>query len=178
MSTLPAIFSLDILALYLGPTSSAREILSYLNLLSTPGTPQNNQLISLPCGESFTTELQGRDIFASHSVYRPKSPTESRLEAHQSYTDIQFVLEGREEIQISSFPAVETVPFSSDNDIGFYTTSQPISSITLVASSACILTPDILHAPGIRIDDSTDLVRKCVIKIKTRVIEEMGCDVV
>jgi len=56
-------------------------------------------------------EIDGNEIFALVSEYESKNPKDCRLEAHQIYTDIQYLVSGKELI---GFETLSEQPITSE----------------------------------------------------------------
>ncbi len=112
-----------------------------------------------------TTELMGNDLFASVSEYTTKNPEDARFEVHRSYADIQYVLKGKEYINIMKFDnTVKSGPYNQEKDIAFI---QAEGGALRLANPErfFIFFPDDAHSPGIKIDTNS-FVKKIVVKVR------------
>lgn len=120
---------------------------------------QKKDLRDLPDGQY---EIQGRKVFATVVRQKGKTISEAKLEAHDKYIDIQFVLEGTEQMgwksrgQISA--PVECPPELPD--VYFYD-EEPVSWSTVLPDSFAIFFPQDAHMPMI----SDDVVHKVIVKV-------------
>ncbi|PSL04315.1 YhcH/YjgK/YiaL family protein [Cecembia rubra] len=112
-------------------------------------------------------EIQGRELYVMVTEYSTKDPTEIFFENHQEYTDIQYVVYGREFIGLTEprHSSIRT-PYQKDRDITFYNVT---NSKNLLADprSFFIFFEENIHCPAIRVNGS-EPVKKVVIKIKNR----------
>src|SRR6266542_4791553 len=88
----------------------------------------------------------------------------ARLEAHRRHIDIQFTIEGHEEIgwQPRADCAEADGEFNEDRDVGFFSGS-PRTWVSLPAGTFAIFFPDDAHAPLA----GRGIVRKAIVKIAT-----------
>lgn len=107
-------------------------------------------------------ELKGTELFAAFSSKQGKKVEAAKLEAHRKYIDIQFLIEGDE--QIGWKPLMECTdvdtPFNEEKDIMFYKDA-PQTFVKLTPGSFCIFFPHDAHAPMV----SEGNVKKVVIKV-------------
>ncbi len=117
-------------------------------------------LKSAPDGK---VEIKGNELFASFTNKQGKKTTDAKLEAHRKYIDIQFLIEGEE--QIGWKPLLECkevdTPFSEEKDIMFYKDA-PQTFVKLTPGTFCIFFPHDAHAPMV----SDGMVKKVVLKIQ------------
>lgn len=114
--------------------------------------------------ESGKYEIDGQDVFAIVFEYESKDPGECRLEAHQKYADIQYVVSGREAIgyaPLNNQPIL--TPYTPEKDIVFFTgeTTQLIVEQGMFA----VFFPQDIHRPCMQIDAPVN-VKKVVVKVK------------
>lgn len=116
-------------------------------------------LASLASGK---IELQGERLFALINRDPGRGHEGARLEAHRKYIDIQFLVDGSEEIGWR--PTAEcrqlTEPYSEPRDIMFFGDA-PHSWIHLPVGKFMILYPEDAHAPLAARGDNV----KAVIKV-------------
>ena len=108
-------------------------------------------------------ELDGKNLFILHSVYKGKMVEDTVLEAHSNYIDIQLVLEGVEAMGWKDLSDVGdvSIPYSEENDIVFYE-GEADEIINVMPGQFLIFFPEDAHAPGI----GEGSIRKVVAKIK------------
>ncbi|SHF21748.1 YhcH/YjgK/YiaL family protein [Dysgonomonas macrotermitis] len=108
-------------------------------------------------------EIDGKNVFASISESKLKTPDVAKLEVHNNYIDIQIPVSkaegfgwiGRSELK------KETAPFDETKDIQFFE-DKPILNFDLQPGNFAIFFPQDGHAPCI----GEGTVIKIVIKIK------------
>jgi biofilm protein TabA len=119
-----------------------------------------NAVALRPCDGKY--EIDGRRIYASIDTCEGKGRDNARLETHRKYIDLQFCLEGSDDIgwspvRSAMVPAGGYIP---KNDITFFSDA-PRDWFTLSGDIFCILFPHDAHAPL----GGTGKLRKLVIKI-------------
>lgn len=109
-------------------------------------------------------EINGKDVFALVSEYDSKPPQDCRLEAHQAYTDIQYIVSGKEAIGFSTLKNQEvTSPFNAEKDIVFF--SGETTPLILEAGMFAVFFPQDVHRPCMQID-GPEKVKKVVVKVR------------
>lgn len=93
-------------------------------------------------------DVDGGRLFYTIAPVQGKGKGLAKLEAHQRYIDIQFVLSGNDVIGLKPTPECQADPngFDTAKDIGFYEDA-PESWITLKPGRFVILWPQDAHAP-------------------------------
>ena len=126
---------------------------------------QNTNLISLSLGKH---EIQGSDLFVNVQEYETNSIAESFFEAHRSYIDIQFLIEGSENIGWADTASLsELEPYNPETD--FHKLSgKAKETVTIGGKIACILFPEDAHMPCLKASEGKKAkVRKICMKIKS-----------
>ena len=109
-------------------------------------------------------EIDGSNVFALVSEYDSKEHGECRLEAHRTYTDIQYIVSGREAIGYAILGNQEVlIPFSEEKDIAFFTGES--APLILEAGMFAVFFPQDVHRPCMQID-GPEKVKKVVVKVK------------
>jgi YhcH/YjgK/YiaL family protein len=122
---------------------------------------RNTNFAELPDGR---TDIRGDEIFAMLMRYDTKPREVGRWEAHRSYIDIQFLIEGNELIGVTDAAGLTiTEEYDSDKDIMFFADADG-DFLQLSADKFVLLFPQDAHMPYIT-DKTTSAVRKVVIKI-------------
>ena len=143
---------LDRVARYFDIDPNLRLALEYL---------QRTNLTTAPLGRE---DVAGDDVFALLQEYTPKSLAEGRFEAHRVYWDVQYVVEGVEQIGVGQLDQMTvTEPYIPEQDIAFYHGSGDF--VTVRAGYFVILTPQDAHLPGITAG-VPGMVRKVVMKCR------------
>jgi biofilm protein TabA len=112
-------------------------------------------------------DIDGNNCFALVQSYTSKPLNQAAFEAHQIYTDIQYIQSGKESIlwaPVSTLKVV-TKPYVPEKDIAFFGNPAAYTSINLLPGSFTIFFPEDGHAPGVEFGGPTT-VRKVVIKVK------------
>lgn len=106
------------------------------------------------------------DLYLLIQKYESKDPAVARHEAHKNYVDIQYVVEGKEAIEIAPVSAMEVdEPYSEERDVVFF--KQPAQAATFVLTDGgyAVLYPEDSHKPGIAVGEPTT-VKKIVGKVR------------
>jgi YhcH/YjgK/YiaL family protein len=111
-------------------------------------------------------ELDGDKLFATVSEYLTKDEETTNFEAHRKYIDIQYVIIGREIMNVAPLKTAceEVTPYDEAKDIEF------LKVLTMQKHAATqenffIFFPSDAHRPGIK-ENTSARVRKLVIKVK------------
>jgi biofilm protein TabA len=110
-----------------------------------------NQLLSAaPNAERHSTRhpIDGERMYVSIDHLEGRGREGARLEAHRRYIDIQFTIDGREEIGWKPLGdcAATAVAFDAAKDVTFFS-DRPDSWLSLPAGHFAIFFPDDAHAP-------------------------------
>ena len=109
-------------------------------------------------------EIDGDTIFALVNEYKTKNANESFLEGHRDYIDVQFIVEGFEQVGVVMLDGQKAVKEYDAND-DFVLFSEKHSLISLKKDMFVIFFPDDLHMPGLKIGKPAS-VKKVVVKVK------------
>ena len=111
--------------------------------------------------------IDGDHSYAILQRYTTKLPGTAKPEAHRQYVDIQYMVEGKEELGWCPLnPELhEHTNYDMDKDIIFYERLVPGSSVTLDKGSFAVLYPADVHRPCGAINDEPKPVTKVVVKI-------------
>lgn len=131
-------------------------------------------LAGLQAGEKSEIAIEGDNLYAILQCYRPKARAAGRFEAHQRHTDLQYLGEGTEWIDVCGLHAqVDLPPFDAKGNVFFPLGTAAHSRVRLAAGDVAVLFPNDAHAPCLCVEDAPDaLVRKIVIKIKDALLTE------
>ena len=125
-------------------------------------------LVKLPADQpAGRYNIDGDNCFALVQSYTSKPLDQAAFEAHQIYTDIQYIQSGKESIlwaPVSTLKVV-TKPYLPEKDIAFFGNPEAYTTINLLPGSFTIFFPEDGHAPGVEFGGPTT-VRKVVIKVK------------
>ena len=116
-------------------------------------------LAELPTGRH---EIDGERLFCMISKGPGRSRSEAKLEAHRKYIDIQYVIDGTDEMGFKPTANCKVVDteYDADKDIMFFN-DQPESWTEVPAGSFVIFFPQDAHAPLV----SKGEIHKAVLKI-------------
>ena len=108
-------------------------------------------------------EIDGDNIYATVSCGQGKQPEEAQLEAHDSYIDVQVLIEGDETMgwKDRSTCNDETASYDAGNDLILFE-DMPDVYFTLEPKHVAVFFPHDAHAPMI----SNGVVKKIVVKVK------------
>jgi biofilm protein TabA len=110
-------------------------------------------------------EIQGEQLFALINRDPGRGHAGARLEAHRRYIDIQFLVDGSEEIGWR--PTAEcrqlTDPYDAERDIMFFA-DPPHTWIELPVGKFMIFYPEDAHAPLASLGDNLKAVIKVAVK--------------
>jgi YhcH/YjgK/YiaL family protein len=124
---------------------------------------KNTDLQSIEIGRY---EIEGKDVFALVSEYDSKKPEDCRLEAHQNYADIQYIVSGKEAIGFVTFKNQEvTAAYIPEKDIVFF--SGETTPLILEAGMFAVFFPQDVHRPCMQID-GPEKVKKVVVKVRVQ----------
>ena len=111
-------------------------------------------------------DLDGDNLYATVSEYISKNEESANFEAHRKYIDIQYVVSGKELINIAPITSKKEVvtPYDSVKDIEFLTVTNVVN-YKASPTNFFIFFPGDAHRPGLK-DGLNSPVRKIVIKVK------------
>lgn len=119
-----------------------------------------------------TAELEDKrydvdeDFFYTVLSYETKLPEQNCYESHRKYVDIQYIIEGIEQISVAPLEGMEIkVAYDEKKDIGFYDTAEGTATFVLTRGGYAVLYPKDAHKPGVCVDKPA-YVRKIVGKVK------------
>lgn len=121
----------------------------------------NTDLLAIEIGRH---EIDGTNVFALVSEYESKNPTDCRLEAHQVYADIQYIVSGREAIGFASLNDQTVISeYNPEKDIAFF--EGDTTALILEKGMFAVFYPQDVHRPCMQID-GPEKVKKVVVKVK------------
>lgn len=112
-------------------------------------------------------EIDGDKIYAKLQRYMTRPVEECHPEAHRRYVDVQFMVDGREELGWCAFsPDLrQRVSYDNRDDVEFFEQLVPESSIVLNPGDFAVLYPSDVHRPQVAIDSISKAVTKVVVKV-------------
>ncbi|WP_291868906.1 YhcH/YjgK/YiaL family protein [Maribacter sp.] len=122
---------------------------------------QSTDFLNIPDGKY---EIEGEDVFAILKEYETKNKEDSLLESHLKYIDIHYIVEGAEQIGVTTL--VNQKPKKEYDAVDDYMLFlEPYDLITLKKGMFAVFFPDDIHMPEIKLD-SIAIVKKVVVKVK------------
>ena len=111
-------------------------------------------------------EVDGENLFYIVDEYETKPVEEGRLEIHRKYLDIQYIVSGTECIGVAPLGGVtEETPYNGETDLAFYESSPTMSRLHLSQGMFAIFWPNEPHMPCRRIGNTSEKVKKIVVKV-------------
>lgn len=139
-------------AMYAGISENLKKGLEFL---------KNTELSNLEIGRY---EIDGKEVFALVSEYDSKKHEDCRLEAHQIYADIQYIVSGREAIGYVALDGQNILSeYNPDKDIVFF--SGETIQLVLESGMFAVFFPQDIHRPCMQID-GPEKVKKVVVKVR------------
>jgi YhcH/YjgK/YiaL family protein len=121
----------------------------------------NTDFETLPLGKHVIDEDR---LFAIYMEYDTKTAEESVLEAHKRYLDVQYVLEGEEQIGWLTFAnQTPTTPYNDKDDYWLFKEQHQLLHFN--KGDFGVFYPEDLHMPGVQIAQPAK-VKKLVVKVK------------
>jgi YhcH/YjgK/YiaL family protein len=110
--------------------------------------------------------LDSDNLYASVSQYITKNKEDARFEAHQKYIDIQYIINGAEQMSVAPLLMKKDilVPYDSEKDLEFMTVTN-FTSMNATPANFFIFFPSDLHRPSVKIGENSQ-VKKVVVKVK------------
>lgn len=136
--------------------AKAFEFLEHADWVELAAGPRNSER------HSVRREIDGARMYVSIDHMEGRGRDGARLEAHRRYIDIQFTIEGREEIgwqPLAECGAPEAA-FDDERDVGFFS-GTPRTWLWLPEGSFAIFFPDDAHAPL----GGRGTVKKAIVKV-------------
>ena len=112
-------------------------------------------------------EIDGHDCYALVQSYKTRPLAQAKFEVHRQYTDIQFIVAGRETLLWAPLAMLTKVtqPYSTEKDVAFFDLPEQATPVRLIAGQFAIFFPTDGHAPCLECDGPSD-VKKVVIKVR------------
>ncbi len=108
--------------------------------------------------------IDGDNAYAMITDAPSKTDEAAKWEAHQKYIDLQYVIRGKENIEVINIAsATETVPYDAAKDVAKY--SAKGTTYLAEPGTFFLFFPEDVHRPNILVN-GYDTVKKMVIKIK------------
>ncbi len=108
-------------------------------------------------------EIEGEKLYVSIQDYETKLQAAGKFEAHKKYTDIQYIIEGKERLGFGNIEDfVANSKYDDEKDIFFLEGNGDF--VTAKKGYFVIFTPDDAHMPSICVDKQS-YVKKAVVKV-------------
>ncbi|WP_027125917.1 YhcH/YjgK/YiaL family protein [Gelidibacter mesophilus] len=124
---------------------------------------KNTNFNELPMGRH---EIEGDDLFVIYKEYQTKQVDGNLLESHLKYIDVQYIIEGVEQMGITMRHG-QTPKKAYDNVDDYMLFDEPFDVITVHKGMYAIFFPDDIHMPDITTGEPSN-VKKAVVKVKIR----------
>jgi YhcH/YjgK/YiaL family protein len=110
-------------------------------------------------------DIDGDRLYASVATYETGSKEERRFEGHRKYIDVQVLLDGEENTEVSldkDLPTLEA--YDEKRDVMFLKPPQHVASLVMKPGCFGIFYPHDIHRPGCHLREKRR-VRKIVMKV-------------
>ena len=118
-------------------------------------------------GNPIEVEIDGKDVFAIFQTYETKSLEDAKMEGHKKHIDIQYIHNGSELILVTPKERMIKDDTYDDTRDVYFPAVADYSTFRMNTGTGCILYPEDLHAPCIRIDAPAK-VEKIVFKVAVK----------
>ena len=117
--------------------------------------------------ESGRYVLDGETMYANVDRYMTRVPDSGLPEAHRKYIDVQYIVEGEEDISWCPMNSMlrEDAPYDENRDIVFFKELVAGNSIVMKKGNYAILFPNDVHRPCGSLYDEPTSVTKVVVKV-------------
>lgn len=120
---------------------------------------KETDVAALPVGRY---EIDGDTVFALVQAYETHLPEECRWEAHYTYTDIQYVVEGSERMGWKTLDGVVKTEDRPEDDVYFFESDG--DHFVMHAGQFAVFAPQDAHRPGMAVDRQAPI-KKIVVKV-------------
>jgi len=136
----------------------------YLEKVIDAKSIENSRLMDLAIGAFEKVELDSND-FALEQVYNSRERGQCFFESHKQYIDVQFILEGKEIIEVVNSNELQVdFSYNEEMDLIKYNDTTNASQIKLKKGDIAIFFPEDAHMPCVQVDKSVKVV-KTVVKV-------------
>ncbi len=111
-------------------------------------------------------DIDGDNLYALVSEYMTKNEEDAKFEAHKKYIDIQYIIDGSEQMSVAPVTKKGEVltPYDETKDLEFMTVMES-SDFIATPERFFLFFPSDLHRPGVKNGENAH-VKKVVIKVK------------
>lgn len=125
---------------------------------------ESNKLNELSVGD---LEINRKELYVKVLHYFPKKTEENNFETHKIYTDVQFIMEGIEKIQVTNPDNLKTMmEYNERSDSQFFSACENISDIVIKKNEFIVFFPGEAHKPGCFYEKLDKPISKLVFKTK------------
>lgn len=111
-------------------------------------------------------EIDGTDVVANVNEYTTIPWEEAKYEAHEAFTDIQYVIKGSEIMTYAPTHEMKVkVPYDSDKDVVFFENTAPGLQMAVKEGQFIIFNPWDAHKPKAA-NGAPAYIKKVIVKIK------------
>ena len=123
----------------------------------------NTDLAALETGKH---EIDGKNVYANVVEYTTIPWEEAKFEAHEHYTDIQYVIKGTEIMTYAPVGEMTVkTPYNPEKDVVFFDNSNPGLQVAAKDDQYMIFFPWDAHKPKAA-NGEQDPIKKVIVKIK------------
>lgn len=117
--------------------------------------------------ETGKVEIDGNNLFLIKNAYATRAPADAKLEAHRTYIDVMYMLQGEEIIYVKSTQNLSAITeeYNPTEDVLFAAMDADTTAIRLTPGSFVVLFPQDAHAPACMVEKSQN-VKKIIAKVK------------
>ena len=109
------------------------------------------------------------DFYFMVQEYTTKHRADAKLEAHEKWIDIQWMLKGTEIIETEDIARLTVIEaYDESRDVVFFEKPDVISQTCITPGAFVVLYPQNAHMPGVAVDDNPTPIKKVVAKIRVK----------
>ena len=159
-----------------------QRALSILREYKAGRLPDITRLVSSQVpGNTTRIPIEGDALYLLVQCYQTRPRDQGRFEAHQCYTDVQYVCDGQECIEVCDARTRlgTQPPYDEKGNVFFPVEAIPGERVILQAGEGVVLFPNDAHAACLRADSGEgQIVRKIVVKVKDAHVPDAAAGIV
>jgi biofilm protein TabA len=145
-------------------------VFDYLDQAIKSNTEVNTRILSMGCDQYEKIKITS-DIFAIEQSYSTQKSEKLFFESHIKYVDVQFLISGREVIEVVHIDLLEVdSEYNGEGDYSLYKATPNSSKIIMRSGDLSVFFPKDGHMPGIQYGEESDVIHKTVVKIPLTLI--------
>lgn len=145
-------------------------VFNYFKQAIEINTKINTRICSMNCNQHKKVEITS-DIFAIEQSYSTQKSEKLFFESHIKYVDVQFLISGREVIEVVHIDLLEVdSEYNGEGDYSLYKATPNSSKIIMRSGDLSVFFPKDGHMPGIQYGEESDVIHKTVVKIPLTLI--------